>query len=112
MAALSYGLSPDIVNGGDFWLLMDWLRLLLLLLLWKTDVTIMYINGIARNEIIEEVRRLKRIDIDGVRESSFIEQLIEDQTNTTFPTIRKKQDNNRGKMPTKKYVILIFLNKK
>ena len=28
-----YGLSPDIVNGGDFWLSMDWLRLLLLLLL-------------------------------------------------------------------------------
>jgi hypothetical protein len=28
-----YGLSPDIVNGGDFWLTMDWLRLLLLFLL-------------------------------------------------------------------------------
>jgi hypothetical protein len=27
------GLSPDIVNGGNFWLAMDWLRLLLLLLL-------------------------------------------------------------------------------
>lgn len=26
-----YSLSPDIVNGGDFWLAMDWLRLLLLL---------------------------------------------------------------------------------
>lgn len=28
-----YGLSPDIVNGGDFWLTMDWLRLLLLFVL-------------------------------------------------------------------------------
>ncbi|MFJ7825653.1 hypothetical protein [Psychrobacillus sp. NPDC096623] len=28
-----YGLSTDIVNGGGFWLSMDWLRLLLLLLL-------------------------------------------------------------------------------
>lgn len=28
-----YSLSPDIVNGGDFWLAMDWFRLLLLLLL-------------------------------------------------------------------------------
>jgi hypothetical protein len=27
-----FGLSPDIVNG-DFWLTMDWLRLLLLFLL-------------------------------------------------------------------------------
>lgn len=28
-----YNLSPNIVNGGDFWLYMDWLRLLLLFLL-------------------------------------------------------------------------------
>lgn len=28
-----YNLSPDIVSGGDLWLLMDWLRLLLLFLL-------------------------------------------------------------------------------
>lgn len=25
-----YGLSPDIVSGGDFWLMTDWLRLFLL----------------------------------------------------------------------------------
>ncbi|MFD3258151.1 hypothetical protein ACE3MQ_06040 [Paenibacillus lentus] len=28
-----YNISPDIVSGGKFWLLMDWLRLLLLFLL-------------------------------------------------------------------------------
>ncbi|KEI07069.1 hypothetical protein IRP63_07235 [Clostridium botulinum] len=28
-----YNLTPSIVDGGDFWLLMDWFRLLLLLLL-------------------------------------------------------------------------------
>lgn len=28
-----HNLSPDVVNGGDFWLMMDWLRLLLLLVL-------------------------------------------------------------------------------
>ncbi|KEI00541.1 hypothetical protein ADU80_06265 [Clostridium botulinum] len=28
-----YNLTPAIVDGGDFWLSMDWLRLLLLLLL-------------------------------------------------------------------------------
>lgn len=27
-----YNLSPDIVNGGNLWLVMDWLRLLLLFL--------------------------------------------------------------------------------
>jgi len=28
-----YNLSPHIVDGGDFWLVMDWLRLFLLFLL-------------------------------------------------------------------------------
>jgi hypothetical protein len=28
-----YNSSPSIVDGGDFWLTMDWLRVLLLLLL-------------------------------------------------------------------------------
>jgi spore germination protein KA len=54
----------------------------------KTDVAIMYINGIANDEIVEEVRkRLKRINIDSILESGYIEQLIEDQTMTTFPTL-------------------------
>lgn len=54
----------------------------------KTDVSIMYIQGIAKKEIVEEVRRrLKSIDIDGILESGYIEQLIEDETLTTFPTV-------------------------
>lgn len=54
----------------------------------KTDVAIMYLNGIADNDIIEEVRtRLKNINIDSILESGYIEQLIEDQTMTTFPTL-------------------------
>lgn len=28
-----YGVSSDIVLGGNFWLLMDWLRLFILLIL-------------------------------------------------------------------------------
>lgn len=28
-----YNLSTSIVNGGDFWVMMDWLRLILLFLL-------------------------------------------------------------------------------
>lgn len=54
----------------------------------KTDVTLMYIHGIANEEVIEEIRqRLKKIDIDSILESGYIEQLIEDQTMTPFPTI-------------------------
>ncbi|KYD17382.1 spore germination protein [Saccharococcus caldoxylosilyticus] len=54
----------------------------------QTDVAIMYIKGIANEEIVQEVKqRLNRINIDSILESGYIEQLIEDQTYTTFPTV-------------------------
>ncbi|EIJ82179.1 spore germination protein GerUA [Bacillus methanolicus PB1] len=65
-----------------------WLESMTIGKITKTDVAIMYINGIAKDKIVEEVRnRLKRIDIDSILESGYIEQLIEDQTMTTFPTL-------------------------
>lgn len=54
----------------------------------KTDVTLMYIHGIANEKVVEEIRqRVNKIDIDSILESGYIEQLIEDQTMTPFPTI-------------------------
>ncbi|WP_226672039.1 spore germination protein [Rossellomorea aquimaris] len=54
----------------------------------KTDVNVMYIHGIVNEEVVKEVReRLNKIDIDSILESGYIEQLIEDQTMTPFPTI-------------------------
>ncbi|RED63468.1 spore germination protein KA [Cohnella phaseoli] len=54
----------------------------------QTDVAIMYIMGIAADKVVEEVRnRLDRIDIDGILESGYIEELIQDDTYTPFPTV-------------------------
>ncbi|MGG1480040.1 spore germination protein [Bacillus smithii] len=54
----------------------------------QTDVAIMYINGIVNEKVVEEVRiRLKRINIDSILETGYIEQLIEEKTFTTFPTL-------------------------
>ncbi|MGM0922327.1 MAG: spore germination protein [Bacillota bacterium] len=54
----------------------------------NTNVVIMYINGIAKEEIINEVRkRLERINLDSILESGYIEQMIEDQSFTAFPTL-------------------------
>ncbi len=53
----------------------------------QTDIGMMYIKGIAKDKIVDEVKtRLKRIDIDSILGSGYIEQFIEDQTMTTFPT--------------------------
>ncbi|RJX37318.1 spore germination protein [Paenibacillus pinisoli] len=54
----------------------------------ETDVAIMFIKGIADDKVVEEVRqRLDRIDIDGILESGYIEELIQDETYTPFPTV-------------------------
>lgn len=54
----------------------------------KTDVAIAYINGIADDKTVDEVRqRLANIDIDGILESGYIEELIQDEVYTPFPTV-------------------------
>ncbi|WP_240703013.1 spore germination protein [Cohnella luojiensis] len=54
----------------------------------KTVVSMMYVNGIALDKVVKEVRdRIKRIQIDGILESGYIEELIQDKTFTLFPTI-------------------------
>nr|WP_307258274.1 spore germination protein [Oikeobacillus pervagus] len=54
----------------------------------KTTVAIAYIEGLADQTLIEEVtNRLKRIDIDGVLESEYIEEMIEDNPYSPFPQV-------------------------
>lgn len=58
----------------------------------KTDVAIMYINGIVNEKVVEEVRkRLDKINIDGILESGYIEELIQDETYSPFPTINNSE---------------------
>ncbi|MCX7883832.1 MAG: spore germination protein [Caloramator sp.] len=55
----------------------------------KTDVAIMYIDDIADKRIVEEVeKRIKKIDIDAIIDSGYIQQLIEDRQFTPFPQIQ------------------------
>lgn len=54
----------------------------------KTDVALIYIDKIARVEIVNEVRaRINQIKIDGVLESRYIQELIKDDPYSLFPTI-------------------------
>ena len=54
-----------------------------------TDLGILYIDDIAKPELVEEVkRRLKTIDIDTIMESGYIEELIEDNPYSLFPQIK------------------------
>lgn len=56
--------------------------------LTRTTIILAYIEGIAEQTLIEEVKsRLNRIKIDGVLESEYIEELIEDNPYSPFPQI-------------------------
>ncbi|PZT53696.1 spore germination protein [Paenibacillus silvae] len=54
----------------------------------KTRVAVAYLEHTVNVEVVEELRRrLDQIDIDGILESGYIEELIQDKTMTIFPTV-------------------------
>jgi hypothetical protein len=58
----------------------------------KTDIAIAYLEGIASNSVLEEVRkRIRRIQIDGVLESGYVEEFIEDVPWSPFPQIQNTE---------------------
>ena len=58
----------------------------------KTKTTIMYINGVCKDELVNKVNNLiKDIDIDGVISSGNIKNLIEKENKSVFPTILTTQ---------------------
>ena len=58
----------------------------------QTDVALMYINGTVKKKVLQEVRdRLKKIDIDGILESNYIEEFIQDKKSYIFPTVNNSE---------------------
>lgn len=52
----------------------------------KTDVVIVYLDGIVKDSLVEEVwQRISRIDIDAIMGSGNIEEMIEDNSFSVFP---------------------------
>ncbi|MGQ7889149.1 spore germination protein [Paenibacillus sp. WC2504] len=60
--------------------------------LTKTDLVIVYIEGLVDNHLLDEVRtRVNRIDIDGILDSGYIEEAIEDTHFSPFPQIMSSE---------------------
>ncbi len=54
----------------------------------NTQIAIAYLEGIANPTVLTELRRrLDAIDIDGVLESGYLEEFIQDHSFTPFPTV-------------------------
>lgn len=76
----------------------------------QTDVTVMYIKGIAKPSVIDLTRsRLKSIDIDSVLDSGYLEELIEDGKYSLFPTVYNSElpDNVAAQLLEGKVAILV-----
>ena len=75
-----------------------------------TEVCIAYLQGLAKPELIEEIkRRLGKIKIDAVLESGYIEQLIEDAPYSIFSTVgnSEKPDKVAAKLLEGRAAILV-----
>ncbi|MFZ5646683.1 MAG: spore germination protein [Bacillota bacterium] len=61
-----------------------------------TDVAVIYIEGIVNDKLVAEVKsRLERIKVDAVLESGYIEELIEDNPWSPFPTVNHTEKPDR-----------------
>ena len=70
----------------------------------------MYLNDIANDKIVAEVlSRLDRINIDGILESGYIEDFIQDSKTTIFPTVynSERPDVIAGELLDGKIAILV-----
>lgn len=58
----------------------------------RTKVALLYIDGIADGKVVREARaRLGRIQIDGILESGYIQELIQDAPLSPFPTMLRTE---------------------
>ncbi|WP_338788419.1 spore germination protein [Metabacillus sp. FJAT-53654] len=58
----------------------------------KTDIGIMYIEGIAdKNMVIEAMSRIKKIELNGILDSNYIEEVIRDNRKTIFPLLQNSE---------------------
>ncbi len=62
----------------------------------NTQISIVYMKGIADDEVVKEVhQRLSRIDIDAVLDSHYLESMIKDSPKSPFPTVYSTERPDR-----------------
>jgi len=75
----------------------------------RTNIRIGFIEGIANEKVVDEVRtRLQHINVDSILESGYLEQFIEDSPFSIFPTVgnSEKPDKVASKLLEGRVAIL------
>lgn len=77
----------------------------------KTKVTIMYINGICKKELVDKINEeISKIDIDGIIASGNIKNLIERENKSVFPTILTTQRPDKATKALLKGKVVILVD--
>lgn len=62
----------------------------------RTSIAVVYIDGVAKNDVVQELRdRIDRISIDSIQGSGVLEEFIEDNPFSPFPTILRTERVDR-----------------
>lgn len=65
----------------------------------NTTVAIVYIEGVARKSVLEEInRRLNNMSVDGLSDSGIIEQLTEEKVHSPFPQYQTTERPDKAAM--------------
>ncbi len=73
-----------------------WIEEFVLGRLTRTRVDMVYVKGLASEELVREVRqRVSRIEIDGTLESGYIEEFIDDSPLALFPLVLRTERPDR-----------------
>jgi hypothetical protein len=76
----------------------------------RTAISVMYVNGIASDEMVETVKqRIANISVDGIMDSSVLMQLIEDNSMSIFPlmVLTERPDRACSWLLNGKIIILV-----
>ncbi|WP_150270912.1 spore germination protein [Paenibacillus tepidiphilus] len=87
-----------------------WLETMTVGRVTRTDMTMMYMHGLADEGAVQNLRdKLKAIDADSILESGYIEQLLEENRFSPFPTLynTERPDSVAGNLLEGRIALLI-----
>ncbi|NLW43705.1 MAG: spore germination protein [Syntrophomonadaceae bacterium] len=62
----------------------------------RTFIAVVYIEGVAKDEVVQEVRdRIDRVSVDSIQGSGVLEEFIEDNPFSPFPTVLRTERVDR-----------------
>ena len=77
----------------------------------NTKIAVLYMNNICEKDLVDKViNRLNKIDIDGIIDSSYLKDILEEKNNSFFPTIMSTERPDKVSMALLEGKIAIMID--